>query len=150
MIFLAIILTALFTNALAHMQGPTVAHIEERGAPPFVYDALHQFGAYTKFFFLVAVASVVFCWHFHAGLGEAIKRGIGSGLICFFAMWALFDPMLNKARPEGLPRSWDYISINDSDGKRWIRWFGEKAGRIKAYILTTVTCLLTLIYKLFL
>ena len=113
-----------FAVVLAKQNAPSVIHFENKGVDELTMAKFHRYNVWVKFIFCVCCA---------VGFLPDIKTSIAIGLLSFLWIYLLFDIALNKNRPG---RSWDYIGSNDADGRRWIKWFGKKAGEWKAVILS--------------
>ena len=123
MIYLIQILSILFAIGLAKHDAPAVIHFEHYGIDNKQMAKFHRYNNWIKFFFCL-LASTIFI--------PTLVLIFISGLLSFLWIYLIFDIALNKSR-SGI--SWDYIGSNDADGKRWINWFGKKAGEIKAVSL---------------
>ena len=118
------VVSIIFAVVLAKHDAPAVIHFENKGVDPLTMAKFHRYNVWVKSLFHV-VCALPFL--------PDLKTSIASGLLSFLWVWLLFDIALNKSRPG---RSWDYIGENDADGRRWIEWFGKKAGEWKAVILS--------------
>lgn len=117
-----------FAIVLAKHNAPTVLHFEDFG---FRSEAernkamakFHRYNNWVKgIFCLMAALLLLPDW----------KESLFAGVLTGLWIYLVFDIALNKNRP-GI--SWDYLGLNDADGRRWIKWFGKNAGEVKALIL---------------
>lgn len=134
--------------AIAKMQGPTIDLIENAGAPPRVWLALHTYGLFIKATFVGTMFTIEFMTVRITGVPhhwEAILYSVVSGLWIYL----LFDIILNKTR-RIKPRPWYYLSINDADGRRLLDWFGPEAGKVKAYICAGLIIIFNVLKVIFL
>lgn len=143
-------LSVLFAWALARLQGPTIDHIEHAGGPPRVWVALHKYGVWLKFIFITGGAAAVLAigWHRYPQPFPFWKSLI-SGLLAFSWIYLIFDIVLNLTRTM-IKRPWYYIGTNDNNGKLLKKWFGENAGKVKAYICAGMVIILNVLNLLFL
>lgn len=121
-IYIVQAISILFAFGLARHDAPAVLNFEDKGVDPLQMAKFHRYNNWTKFAFCLLAAAT--------GFPDVLNIGF-AGLLSFLWIYLVFDIALNKARG----KSWDYIGSNDADGRRWIKWFGNNAGEIKALIL---------------
>lgn len=113
----------LFAFALAKHDAAAIRIFEQVEAVPNLFMArFHRYNNWSKFAFCLIAAAT--------GIPDGWIMGF-AGLLSALWIYLVFDIVLNKNRG----RSWDYIGNNDADGRRWIKWFGDRAGELKALIL---------------
>ena len=118
---------------------PSVREFHNDGVSPEEMAKFHKNGSFLKFLVCILAALVFKDNYLFAGTAFFL-----TGLW----IWLLFDPVLNVCRDQGF--AWDYLGLNDADGRRWIKWFGqEKAGKMKAVVLSAaIVAINVLIYFL--
>ena len=110
----------------AWKDAPSVREFHNDGVIPEDMAKFHKNGSFLKFLVCI-LAGLIF--------KDNYLFGGFSFALCGLWIWLLFDPVLNLARKQGL--TWDYLGLNDADGRRWRKWFGEKnAGKWKAVVLS--------------
>lgn len=122
-----------FAIMLAAHDEPCVTYMENYvHKKDWEMDRFHRYNAWTKFFACLGFAfigvKIQLTWH-------CFFLIFSNGMLAALFVWLVFDPALSIMRPG---RNWDYIGINDDDGKRWTKWFGKNAGEYKAIILTVI------------
>jgi hypothetical protein len=114
---------------------PAVRKFHNDGASPEEMAGFHRNGWVIKVFFCI-LAGLVFKDNYLFGGFSFILSGLW--------IWLLFDPVLNVSRDQGF--TWDYLGLNDADGRRWRKWFGDKkAGKWKAVVLSAAILILNLL-----
>lgn len=133
MIYLIQAISILFAITLAKHDGPAVSQFEDRGFKDEQTKnkwmaVFHRYNNFGKFLWCVGMALIP-AWH-----KEWVDAGF-AGLLAFLWIYLIFDPVLNISRTP--KRDLYYLGQNDSDGRRWIKWFGQKnAGKAKAILLS--------------
>lgn len=118
-----------FSVLAAAIGAPIVSRFEFSGGSDIVrkMTLLHRYTFLAKAFFCIAMAAIVF----------VITRNYGyaaiSGLLGALWIWLTFDILLNRMRKPKRP--WDYLGLNDGDGRFWNSVFGKQSGKFKAAIL---------------
>lgn len=144
MINLAVItfLSFCFAVFAALHDAPVVMSWEESGqVTPKEMARFHRYNAWLKFIFCLSVS---ICGS--AGIDHRLILMLFLGLLSFLTIYLVFDIALSVIRPG---RSWDYLGVNDGDGRRWIKWFGKNAGKWKAAILLLLIVGIFLLYPVF-
>lgn len=130
------LIAILFAIALAKHDAPAVDNMEHFGVlSKKSLDRFHIYNSITKFFFCLGVALPFY---------PIIWDALFVGFISFLWIYLIFDIVLNLSR-KITKRKWDYLGENDLDGRRWIKWFGVKAGKMKALILSSLIIVLNLL-----
>lgn len=133
MIYVIQILSILAAIALARHDAPAVIHFEYHGVDNNSMAKFHRNNNYIKFVFCLLAAS---CFY------PDWKEMLYAIVLCGLWIYLLFDIVLNKNRPG---KNWDYIGLNDADGRRWTKWFGQRAGEWKAIILSLLIIITNLL-----
>lgn len=114
-----------FAIAMAFHDAPAVTNFELNGVTPEAMSTFHRNGWWSKVFFCLICA-------LSPGWGLWLKMA-AYGLLSGLWVYLLFDPVLNRSRRPRRP--WDYLGLNDGDGRFWNSIFGRQAGKIKAVVL---------------
>jgi hypothetical protein len=129
----------LFAYCLARHNAEPVSHFEFHGTTPKQMKIFHRWNNWTKFFFCCLASSPFY---------PAVLQMLSAGVFSFLWIYLVFDPVLNRNRSPKKP--WDYLGLNDGDGRFWNGVFGRKSGKWKAFILTTSLIAGNIIYQIFL
>lgn len=128
------ILSILFALVFAAQNAPTVNKFEVLGASAREMAVFHRYGWWTKLFFCLAAGS--------AGWPQFDKISLITGLSGLW-VYLLFDIALNRLRSP--KRAWDYLGLNDADGRFWNGVFGQLGGKIKACVLFAAIVIINLL-----
>jgi hypothetical protein len=129
------VISILFPIAAAVISAPIVTRYENSGTDVRRMTLLHRYTFLIKSIYVGAwTASCYGHWR-----EMAFTFGLSS-------MWIylLFDIVLNRMRRPARP--WDYLGLNDGDGRFWNGTFGHGAGKWKVVILTTTLIILNILY----
>lgn len=119
--------TILFAIFCAKHDAPAVSRFEYSGVSKEEMAAFHRWNLGIKGAYCFAVSLAHwYDWQ------EMLFSGVSAALW----IWLLFDPVLNISRKPRRP--WDYLGMNDRDGRTWNRLFGRAAGKVKAVILAVI------------
>jgi hypothetical protein len=122
MIYLIQAITIIFAYALAKHDAPAVSHFENWSATPKEIAVFHRYNVWIKGCYCFVIFSIVF-WL------DTVVNGINAGLVSAGWIYLLFDPILNISRTQ--KRKWDYLGMNDADGRFWNGLFTISKGKSK-------------------
>lgn len=134
-VLLVQVISIAFAVIAAWISAPIVTRFENKGATPHKMAVLHWWTAFVKVVFgAVMVAQTL----------PNARLAAFTGLFCLLWVYLLFDCILNRLR---LPkRPWDYLGLNDRDGRFWNGTFGRDSGKWKAAILFLLITTLNIIF----
>lgn len=119
----------------AWKDAPSVREFHNDGVSQEDMGKFHKNGSFLKLLVCILAGLVFNENYLFAGFSFVL-----SGLW----IWLLFDPVLNRARSQGFKL--DYLGLNDADGRRWRKWFGDKnAGKWKAVVLSAAILILNIL-----
>lgn len=132
------VVAILFAIAVAKHDAPAIIHFYDYLASPLFIARFHRYNFWLKFLFCVVVSLLASPYW-----PDGLFYGLASGLW----IWLVFDPALNISSGK---QKWDYLGLNDADGRFWNGLFGRNSGKIKAVLLSVAIIAVNLIYKLLL
>lgn len=141
MFYLIQAISVLFAFSMAKHDAPAVSAFEFHGISPNAQSIFHRYNFWNKVTFCLVAA----CSMFEGDFLWSVVEMILGGLVSAAWIYLLFDIILNVSR---LPKKkWNYLGLNDADGRFWNGTFGRYSGTIKAVVLLLVILALNYIYE---